>query len=146
MKKLVVYEVPYTLTTDEGERAKEYNSELKKLIASGNNDDAVALFMQFIGVTDKQIQAMKHLPMWRGLDLWLQHWHYDSDVLGKGHSLPKARLGHISQSTLILDGGSSPEFMRKAAEAVGKAIPKAQYRTLDKQNHGVKPDVIAPVY
>ena len=39
----------------------------------------------------------------------------------------------------------SPEFMKTVAEKLSKAIPKAQYRSLDGQNHGVKPDVIAPI-
>lgn len=145
VKKLAIYEAPYAVDTTASEAAKEYNKKLKRLLSVGNRDDAVALFMQYIGVSDKQTQAMKHLPMWKGLVAMAPTLAYDSDVLGEGHSLPTTRVADISSPTLVLNGGASPEFMKTVAESLSKAIPKAHYRMLEGQNHGVKPDVIAPI-
>lgn len=145
VKKLAIYEVPYALDVDARKAAKEYNKKLKKLISAGRKGDAVALFMQFIGMSDKQIQAMKRLPMWRGLEAIAPTLAYDSDVLGEGHSLPTSRVAGISSPTLVMNGGAGTPPMGEAAQALSKAIPNAQLRTLEGQTHGVSPKVLTPV-
>src|SRR6266581_6043240 len=67
VRKLAIYEAPYTLDIDASKAAKEYNTRLKKLLASGRNGDAVALFVRSVGVSDKQVQAITRMTMWRGL-------------------------------------------------------------------------------
>ena len=145
VKKLAIYEAPYSLGGDARKTAKEYDRQLKKLVASGRNGDAVALFVRNVGVSDKQIQAMKRMPMWRGLEALAPTLAYDSDVLGKGHSLPNGRLARIATPTLVMHGGAGAPSMRDAAQAISEAIPKAQLRTLAGQTHGVSPKVLAPV-
>jgi pimeloyl-ACP methyl ester carboxylesterase len=145
VRKLAVYEAPYALDANARKAAKEYNMQLKKLLASGRDGDAVALFVRSVGVSDKQIQAMRHMPMWRGLQAMAPTLAYDSDVLGKGHSLPAKLLAGITTPTLVMHGGAGAPSMRDAAQALSKAIPNAQLRTLAGQTHGVRPKVLAPV-
>ncbi len=47
--------------------------------------------------------------------------------------------------TLVMNGGASYAFMYDTAQALGKAIPNAQVRTLKGQTHDVDLDVLAPV-
>jgi pimeloyl-ACP methyl ester carboxylesterase len=145
VRKLAIYEAPYALDSDASKAAKEYNSLLKKLLASGRNGDAVALFVRSVGVSDKQVQAMKRMAMWRGLERLAPTLAYDSDILGEGHSLPTALLAGITTPTLVMHGGAGAPAMRDAAQAISEVIPKAQLRTLTGQTHGVKPKVLAPV-
>ena len=145
IKKIAIYEVPYALGSDEQKAAKEYNRQLKKLLAAENNGDAVALFLGYIGVSEKQIGALKHLPMWKGLVAMAPTLAYDSDVLGEGHALPStARLAGIRMPAIVMAGGASPAFMRDVAESLSKAIPHARYLTLEGQIHGVKPTILTP--
>jgi hypothetical protein len=44
-----------------------------------------------------------------------------------------------------MHGGAGAPFMRDAALAISKIIPKAKLRTLAGQTHGVSPKVLAPV-
>ena len=143
--KLAIYEAPYVLKGDARIAAKEYNRELKKLLTSGRNGDAVALFVRSVGVSDKQVHAMKRMPMWRGLEAMAPTLAYDSEVLGEGHSLPTALLAGITIPTLVMHGGAGAPSMRDAAQAISEAVPKAQLRTLAGQTHGVSPKVLAPV-
>lgn len=145
VRKLAIYEAPYALDGDARKAAKEYNRQLKKLLTSRRNGDAVALFIRSVGVSDKQIQAMRHMPMWRGLEAMAPTLAYDSDVLGEGHSLPTAHLAGITTPTLVMHGGAGAPSMRDAARAISEAIPNAQLRTLAGQTHGVRPKVLAPV-
>ncbi len=143
--KLAIYEAPYAL--DEGARkaAIKYYKTLKKLLAAGREDDAVALFVRSVGVSDNQVQAMKRLPMWKGLVKLAPTLAYDSEVLGEGHALPADRLSRIHIPTLVMHGGAGAPSMRDAARAISEAIPHAQLRTLARQTHGVSPKVLAPV-
>lgn len=143
--KLAIYEVPYTNDNDARNAAEEYYKALKMFLADGRKDDAVALFVQSVGVSDKQIQAMKRMPMWKGLVKLAPTLAYDSEVLGEGHVLPDARLSHITIPTLVMHGGAGAPFMRDAAIKVSEVIPLAQLRTLAHQTHGVSPNVLAPV-
>jgi len=133
------------LDGDARKTAKEYNVRLKKLLKSGRNADAVALFIRLVGVSDKQIQAMRRLPMWRGLEAMAPTLAYDSDVLGEGHSLPTALLSRVTTPTLVMHGGAGAPSMRDVAQAISEAIPNSQLRMLAGQRHGVRPKVIAPV-
>lgn len=143
--KLAIYEVPYALDNNARKAANEYHETLKKLLAAGRKDDAVALFVRSVGVSDKQIQAMKRTPMWKGLEKLAPTLAYDSEVLGKGHALPAARLSRITIPTLVMHGGAGAPFMRDVVGAISEAIPQAQLRTLADQTHGVSPKVLAPV-
>ncbi len=145
VRKLAIYEAPYALDSDASKAAREYNSLLKKLLASGRNGDAVALFVRSVGVSDKQVQAMKRMTMWRGLEKLAPTLAYDSDILGEGHSLPTALLAAITTPTLVMHGGAGTPAMRNTAQAIRDAIPKAQLRTLAGQTHGVSPKVLAPI-
>jgi pimeloyl-ACP methyl ester carboxylesterase len=145
VKKLAIYEAPYSVGKDAVKASKEYDRQLKKLLAAGHNEDAVALFVHNVGVSDKQIQAMKRMPMWRGLEALAPTLAYDSDVLGEGHALPTAHLAAITRPTLVMHGGAGAPSMRDVAQAISEAIPKAQFRTLAGQTHGVSPKALAPV-
>jgi pimeloyl-ACP methyl ester carboxylesterase len=145
VRKLAIYEAPYSLDEDARKAAQEYDRQLKKLLASGRNGDAVALFVRNVGVSDKQIEAMKRLPMWRGLVALAPTLAYESDVLGEGHSLPAVRLAAIAIPTLVMHGGAGAPSMLDVARAISKAVPGAQLQTLAGQTHGVSPKVLAPV-
>ena len=144
VKKLAIYEAPYALDQDTRKAAREYYRALKKLLASGHNGDAVTLFIRSVGVSDKQIQALRRMPMWRGLERLAPTLAYDSEILGAGHSLPAARLSRVSVPTLVMHGGAGAPSMRDAARAISVAIPKAKLRSLVGQTHGVKPKALAP--
>lgn len=145
VRKLAIYEAPYSLDSRARNGASKYYRQLQKLLKDGHKGDAVALFVRSVGVSDKQIQAMKRLPMWRGLVAMAPTLAYDSEVMGKGHALPTPLLKRISTPTLVMHGGAGAPSMRDAAQAISEAIPKAQLITLPGQTHAVSPKILAPV-
>jgi len=145
VRKLAIYEAPYAIDAPAREAAKEYYEALRTLLASGRNGDAVALFIRSVGVSEKQIEALRRMAMWPGLEKLAPTLVYDSQVLGEGHSLPAARFSRITTPTLVMHGGAGAPSMRDAARAISEAIPGSQFRTLAGQTHGVSPKVLAPV-
>jgi pimeloyl-ACP methyl ester carboxylesterase len=64
VKKLAMYEPPYS--DDEATRQawKEYRKQLTEVLAEGRRGDAVALFMMSLGVSADQIEGMRQYHMW----------------------------------------------------------------------------------
>lgn len=145
IRKLAVYEVPYSLDRTARQTAETYLKTLKTLLAAGRSDDAVALFIKSVGVSDKQVQALKRMPMWKGLVKLAPTLAYDSAVLGKGHALPIKRLSTVTVPTLVMHGGAGAPSMRDVASEISETIPRAKLLTLARQTHGVSPKVLAPV-
>lgn len=145
VKKVAVYEVPFTLDREAIRVAKEYDKRLKKMLAAGRGADAVVSFIRHVGVSDKQIRAIKRLPLWRGLVALAPTLAYDSDILGKGHRLPAARLKRVAVPALVMHGGKGAPSMISAAKAISAAIPHARLRELPGQTHGVSPKALTPV-
>ncbi len=145
VRKIAIYEAPYSLDDGSRKAASEYYGQLKQLLNNERKGDAVALFVQSVGVSDKQIQAMKRMPMWRGLEALAPTLAYDSEILGQGHALPTSLLKTIPIPALVMHGGAGTPAMRDAAQAISNTIPDAQLCTLTGQTHGVQPDVLAPI-
>ncbi len=143
--KLALYEAPYDSSDDNRRAWDEYNKRLAELLNAGCNDDAVALFMQFIGIPFEQIQGMRHAPVWEKFEAIAPTLPYDSAVMGDDLSVPADRASGIEVPTLVMAGGDSPAAMRDTAQLLSRAIPNARFRLLEGQIHNVKPDVIAPV-
>src|SRR5438876_214838 len=131
VKKLAMYEVPYNDDAQAQRAWKEYIKQLTELLAADRRGDAVALFMKYVGTPDEQIEGMRHSPAWPMLEAIAPTLAYDhAAILGEDASVPTERAAMITTPTLVMNGGASPPFMYDTAQALGKAIPNAQVRTL----------------
>jgi pimeloyl-ACP methyl ester carboxylesterase len=63
----------------------------------------------------------------------------------RGRALPTSRWAAVMCPALVVDGGASPESMRTAADALAALLPDGRRVTIPDQDHGVAPEVIAPV-
>src|SRR6266536_2333274 len=125
---------------------KEYIKHLTEALAAERRGDAVALFMKYVGMPADQFEAMRHAPAWPIFEAIAPTLAYDhAAILGEDASVPTERAAIVTAPTLVMNGGASYAFMYDTAQALGKAIPNAQVRTLEGQTHDVDPDVLAPV-
>ena len=145
VKMLAMYEAPYN---DDGEAQRawrEYIEQLTDLLASDRRGDAVALIMKLVGTPADQIEGMRHAPMWPMLEAIAPTLAYDhSAILGQDASVPTKRAASVSVPALVMNGGASYPFMHDTAQALSKAMPHAQLRTLEGQKHDVSPEALAP--
>jgi len=142
--KLAVYEPPFSADEHAPRPPADYVPQLTERLAAGRPGDAVALFMQVVGTPDEAIAQMRQAPMWPMLEAVAPTLVYDGIIMD-GFTVPTARLASINVPTLVMDGGASPEWMRRTGQAVADAIPDAQHRTLAGQTHDVAAEAIAPV-
>jgi len=87
---------------------------------------------------------MRQAPMWPIFEAVAPTLAYDAAVLGEGRSVPVKRATNVAVPTLVMNGTDIP-FMLDTAQALAKAIPNAQHRTLEGQSHDVNLEVLAPV-
>ncbi|EFH85063.1 alpha/beta fold hydrolase [Ktedonobacter racemifer] len=145
IQKLAMYEAPYNDASEAKLAWKAYIYQLTQALASDRRGDAVALFMQYVGMPAEQIEAMRQSPAWPRLEAIAPTLAYDhTAILGKDGSVPIERAVQVRVPTLIMNGGASYPFMYETARALSKAMPHGQLRTLEGQGHGPADDVLAP--
>lgn len=146
IKKLAIYEAPYNSEDGTRQAWKEYRKQLVATLAEGRRGDAVALFLTLVGMPADQIESMRREPWWLGMEAVAPTLSYDANVLGEDRAVPVERAARIGVPVLVMNGDdANTEFMRETAQALAKAIPNAQHRTLEGQTHNVDPNVLAPV-
>jgi pimeloyl-ACP methyl ester carboxylesterase len=144
IKKLAVYEIPFNLDPFARSASENYSRQLKAFLAEDRRGDAVAFTMVSWGTPSEAVASLKQTLAWPMFESVAPTLAYDDAIMGGG-AVPAKRLSSIKVPTLVIDGGMSPEFMDKAAQAVADAIPGARRRTLEGQTHDVAPEVLAPV-
>jgi pimeloyl-ACP methyl ester carboxylesterase len=144
VEKVAVYEPPYVASGNGPLPARDAASELARLASTSHRGDAIEYFMvQMMGQPAAQVAQMRSAPFWPGLEAIAHTLAYETTIMGNW--LVPARFSAITIPALVMDGSSSPAYMRQAAQALAKTLPHAQYRSLEGQMHNVAAEVIAPL-
>ncbi len=148
VRRLAMYEAPLIVDDTHAPRPDDFVARMDDLVAEGRMSDAVKMFMKTVGVPGFVIAVMRLLPVWRKLRGVAHTLPYDFRVLGdtgRGRPLPAGRWKGATGPALAIDGGKSEVWMRNGMRALAGVLPNASYRTLEGQNHVVKPAALAPV-
>ena len=148
VKKLAIYEAPYSEAEGAAKAWREFRSKLDELLAADRRADAVTFFLKFVGAPDEAIAEMKASPAWSDMEAMAPTLAYDNAVVGDDRSVPVEIAAKVKATTLVMDGGASlgpMPFMRSTADKLAKVIPDAQRRTLEGQAHDVSPKALAPI-
>ncbi|MFE3740302.1 alpha/beta fold hydrolase [Streptomyces sp. NPDC059134] len=142
--QFAVYEPPYATDPAALPAKAAYTERLTGLLARGERDDAVELFLSAMELHPATIAVMRRSPLWTDLAAVAHTLAYDNQVLGEG-LIPVRRLAAVTTRAMVVDGGASPPVVRDAARAAARALPRGRHRTLTGQTHEVAPHVLAPV-
>jgi pimeloyl-ACP methyl ester carboxylesterase len=146
VSKIAVYEAPHNDDPEAQRSWRGYLSQLGDLLADGRRDDAVALFMRFVGTPDEQVERMRQAPFWPGMAAVAHTLAYDhAAIIGARWSAPTELAARVSVPALVMAGDASLPFMPAAARALSTAMPHGRLRMLPGQTHDVNPRVLAPV-
>ena len=148
VKKLALYEAPYSEAEGAAMEWRAFRANLDALLAADRRADAITLFMKFVGAPDDVVAKMKASPAWPGMVAMAPTLAYDTAVLGDDRSVPVGIAAKVKAITLVMDGSASSgpmPFMRPTADKLAKAIPGAQRHAVEGQAHDVSPKALAPV-
>jgi pimeloyl-ACP methyl ester carboxylesterase len=147
IKRVALYEAPFIVDDSRSTTAGDW-VRIGEAIAADRRSDAVKLFLKSVGAPAFFIALMRLTPMWSKLRAIAHTLPYDGATVRdnqRGKALPANRWASVTVPTLIMDGGKSPAWMRRANESLAASLPNAQYRTLEAQTHMLKPKAHAPM-
>ncbi len=144
VKKLAMYEAPYTSDNAHSRHWKQYRRRLSEALALGEHGEAVALFMDFVGTPAEQIAGMRQAPVWPMFEAVALTLAFDAAAMGRDRLAPVRRAAHVPMPVLVMNGTALP-FMHTTARELAGAIPNAEHRILAGQTHDVNLEVLAPV-
>lgn len=139
---VAAYEPPYTFDPQNPQRAS--GGGVQAAVDAGDRELAVARFLRLTGMSQQAVEGMRQAPFWSGMLAMAQTLPYDVALSGDG-VIPVERFAAIAIPTLVMDGGASPAWAARSAEAIVRAVPRARRLTVAGQNHGVDPVVLAPL-
>lgn len=146
VRRLALYEVPYNQDPKGKAAWKDYVSRLATFLAEGRNGDAVALFLQIMGMSTEQIAGMRRAQSWPAMEAAGRTLAYDHiAILGPEAAIPVGIAAGVTVPVLVMCGGASLPFMKATAETLSTIMPHAEMRILDGQTHDVSSEALAPV-
>ena len=137
IRRLALYEPPLGEPRPGGPSWEEARRQLDVLVASGDRGGAVKYFLgSMFGAPRPLVTAMPVVMpgSWKKLKSVAHTLPYDLAILSD-RSVLAERAKEIGVPTLVVGGGNSPQFMRRAAESVAQALPHARVVLLPDQNH-----------
>jgi pimeloyl-ACP methyl ester carboxylesterase len=148
IKKLALYEAPF-IVDDARPTTEDGWDRISGAVAADCRSDAVKLFLEVVGVPGF-VRALMPLmiPVWSKLKAVAHTLPYDGAIVRdnqRGKPLPAGRWASVTIPVLVMDGGNSPAWMRHANRALANVLPNAQYRTLVRQTHRLRPKAHAPI-
>jgi pimeloyl-ACP methyl ester carboxylesterase len=141
--RVAAYEPPWTFDPSAPPRESAL-PKVQAALAVDDRDTAVELFMAETGMPPAVVDQVKLQPFWPAMLAIAPTVEYDLTIVGDAR-VPVERLSAIAVPTLLLDGGTSPAWASRAADAAAASIPQAQRLTVEGQNHAVDQSVLAPV-
>lgn len=146
VKKIALYEAPYNDDPTAQHKWKQYIKGLTELLVANRRGDAIALFMQYMGMPIEQVEGMRHSPFWPVMEAMAPTLAYDHKaILGETAAIPAKLATGVTVPVLVMNGSASFPFMHQTAETLSKLMPHAQLRVLEGQTHEVEPSLLAAV-
>jgi pimeloyl-ACP methyl ester carboxylesterase len=150
--KLALYEPPFIIDDSRPPAPDDFLERLTGLLAEGRRGDAVELFQTVVGIPPEMIAQFRGSPMWPGLEAVAHTLPYDATIMGdtmRGSPMPLRKWAGVRVPTLVMDGTlfigreDRHAFMRSGADELARILPDARRRTLEGQDHGADPEVLA---
>ncbi|WP_409181488.1 alpha/beta fold hydrolase [Amycolatopsis sp. VS8301801F10] len=145
MRKLALYEPPYSVGGGKAPAPADYLERLKALIAAGRREEAIVMFQkEAVGNGDGFVERMRNHPAWPVIEGLAHTLVYERVIVGDG-SVPADVVRKVDVPTLMMEGGDSPEWQRLACAELLSLLPRAEHLVLEGHSHMFPQAVGAPL-
>jgi pimeloyl-ACP methyl ester carboxylesterase len=141
MRRLAVYEPPYTGDYDPG---PEFGRHLDELVAAGRRDAAAEQWLAATGTPPAIIESIKRSPGWAQRQALAHTLSQDLRLANNGR-VPIERFAGIEIPVLALAGGDSPPWAPSTTATLAGSLPHATERVVDGQQHIPADPLIASI-
>jgi pimeloyl-ACP methyl ester carboxylesterase len=150
VSRLAIYEAPYIVDDSRPPLPRDYVEHLEELSATGRSREIVGYFMRTaVNMPAEMVSPLLDSPMVASMERLAHTVSYDGRVMLRGsmygQPLPSEWRDSVTIPTLVMDGGSSPDWLHSAARALVGLLPDVSYRTIDGQDHAADPEAVAPL-
>jgi pimeloyl-ACP methyl ester carboxylesterase len=133
LRRLVLYEPP--LPVGLPINPPGVLDRIQALVDEGELEAALEVFMREVPrIPEHELAPYRKLPMWKGR-IQLAPTIPREMALERVYTFDPQRFSGLQVPTMLLLGGDSPEFMRRATEAVDGALPDSRIVVLPGQQH-----------
>jgi pimeloyl-ACP methyl ester carboxylesterase len=137
------YEAPFVIPGTR-EVVADPAGRIREMVAAGRRGDAVRYWMtSVVAAPPRVLTMMEGSPAWPALEALAHTLPYDIALTGD-QGVP-ASLAAIAMPVLVLGGGTSPDWFHRTVTETAAVIPGARLVMMEGYDHGVPPEVIAPV-
>ena len=137
------YEAPFVIPGTR-EVVQDPADRIREMVAAGRRGDAVRYWMTSVVAAPPQVVTMMEgSPAWPALEALTHTLPYDIALTGD-QGIP-AWLAAIAMPVLVLGGGTSPDWFHRTVRETAAVIPGAELVMMEGYDHGVPPEVVAPV-
>jgi pimeloyl-ACP methyl ester carboxylesterase len=132
LRRLVLYEP--AISVDKPIYPPGARDRIQTLLDAGDREGAlVAFFRDVVLMPDHEIAALRSEPVWPAR---LEAAHtIPREFADADYVLDPARFRNLAVPTLLLLGGDSPEYSRRATRAVHTALPTSRIIVMPGQKH-----------
>jgi pimeloyl-ACP methyl ester carboxylesterase len=144
MSALVLHEPPFGASdADSRAQSAEIAATTRRLIASGQHEEAIRRFLAYAQVPPPAIEQTLADPAILRMAPSMLH---DIEILNMagGSLLPEGRASAIRVPTLVLVGGEAPPPFRAAGERIAELVDDGRFEILPDQPHVADPKVEGP--
>lgn len=143
--RLVMHDAPYSLPGTE-QQSVDWDARLHQMLEDGRPGDAVAAFMQLVGMPEQMVDGMRTGPGWAAMEAVAPTLAYDSAAMGDstGGLVPSDVLPGVAVPALVLVGGADHGFMVEVAHQLVSGLPDSRLEQLVGAGHDAGPDLVAP--
>lgn len=131
MRRLAVYEPPYTGDRDPG---SEFGQHLDQLVAAGRRDQAAEQWMAVTGTPAPIIESIKSSPGWAQRQALAHTLSQDLRLANNGE-VPIERLRRIDFPVLAVAGSASPPWAAATIATLAGVLPHVKTHVADGQHH-----------
>ncbi len=137
------YEAPFVVPGTR-EVVQDPAGRIREMVAAGRRGDAVRYWMTSVVAAPAQVVTrMEGSPAWPALEALTHTLPYDIALTGD-QGVP-ASLAAIATPVLVLGGSTSPDWFHRTVQETAAVIPGAKLVMMEGYDHGVPPEVVAPV-
>jgi pimeloyl-ACP methyl ester carboxylesterase len=139
---LAMFEPPFAVEGESTEPTTAKAEALSALVAEGRRADAVISFQRDVGLDEQTIEQIRHAAFFPALEAMANSLVYDAAVTGM-YTDPDLIGPMVRVPTTVMYGRDTWPQLVGPARRAAEAIPGAQLRTVEGENHDIVPDAVA---
>ena len=131
--KLILYEPPVPTAIDIYPPGSA--GRIRSLVDMGDRDGAVSTFFrEIVKMPEQELEMLRSLPAWKAR-VAAAHTIAREMRAAEEYRFTPDRFRELNIPTLLLLGGDSPPFLKKATELVHQALPNSRVAVMPGQQH-----------